>query len=264
MKVFKKSDVKSGMLLKARNGMYFTVVDAIVTFDDKVGLAVVSDANNKYFPLDNYNDDLIFTNNLGVPANIPEYDIVKVWGHTHPKFVMDNSTRDREQLWVRPEPDNNDKKWDEMTDEEKDAICENHDFCSGCPYEKECDADDEDEDEDVELSRDDYESKPKADEDDEKDVAAVLDELRDECKDNPIAAMFFEVFGDDLPDGHADYILGKTDKNPEREAPEHGKKSLAEQFYESDKEMANDGMSVIERDLALLAAMHIACSEHKD
>lgn len=142
--VFKKSDVKSGMLVKARNGMFFTVVDAMVTFDGEVGLAVVSNDSNKYFPLDNYNDDLIFTNNLGFPGNIPEYDIVKVWGHTYPKFAMDNNTRDRKELWVRPKPDDNAKKWDEMTDEEKDAICEKHDFCSGCPYEKECSAEGED------------------------------------------------------------------------------------------------------------------------
>lgn len=251
--VFKKSDVKSGMLLKARNGMYFTVVDALVTVDDEVGLAVVSDTNNKYFPLDNYNDDLIFTNNLGVPAHIPEYDIVKVWGHTYPRFAMDNNTRDRKELWVRPEP--NDKKWDEMTDEEKDAICAMNDFCEDCPYAEDCDADDED----------DCKPDPEDDdEDDEKDFAAVLDELRDECKDNPIAALFFEVFGDDLPDGHTDYILGKTDKNPKRKAPEHGKKSLAEALYESDKELAAKGVSVAERDIALLAAMYAACGNQKD
>lgn len=243
--VFKKSDVKSGMLVKAKNGMCFTVVDAMVTVDDEVGLAVVSDTNNKYFPLDNYNDDLIFTNNLGVPVPDPDLDIVEVWGHTYPKFAMDNDTYERAQLWSRPELD--DKKWGEITDEEKDAVCAKHDSCGECPYAKACDGDCEDEDED-----------------EEKDVAAVLDELRDECKDNPIAALFFEVFGDDLPDGYADYILGKTDKNPEREAPEHGKKSLAEALYESDKELANKGVSVVERDIALLAAMHSTCGDHKD
>lgn len=264
-KVFKKSGIKSGMLVKTRNGEYFTVVDAKVTVDDKVGLAVVSGSNsrNKYFPLDNYDDELIFAEDLGDPVRDPDYDVVEVWGHTYPKFVMDNDTYDRMLLWSRPE--NNGKKWDEMTDEEKDAICEKHDFCDGCPYEKECDADadgedeDEDEDEDVELSWDDYETKHKADEDDEEDVAALLDKCRNECKGDPLVAMIFEVLGDDLPEGHADYILGKTDKNPERD-----KKSLAEALYESDKELAAKGVSVVERDIALLAAMHSACGDHKD
>ena len=272
-KVFKKSDIKSGMLVKTRNGEYFTVVDAKVTVDDKVGLAVVSGSNsrNKYFPLDNYDDELIFAEDLGVPVRNPDYDVVEVWGHTYPKFAMDNDTYDRMLLWSRPE--NNGKKWDEMTDEEKDAICEKQAFCGGCPYEKECDADgedkdkdedeDEDEDEDIELSWDDYETKHKADVDEE-DVAALLDKFRNECKDDPLAEMIFEVLGDDLPEGYVDYILGKTDKNPERKAPVCGKKSLAEQLYENDKELANDGVSVTERDMALLAAMHIACGNHKD
>lgn len=261
-KVFKKSDVKSGMLLKTRNGMYFTVVDAMVTVDDKVGLAAVSGskARNIYFPLDDYDDDLIFTEDLGDHVRNPDFDIVEVWGHTYPKFAMDNDTYDRPKLWVRPQPDG--KKWDEMTDEEKDAACAKRDSCGECPYAKACDEENEDEDDD-EVPCDDCKPDPKADVE-EPDVAAALDDLRDECKDNPIAALFFEVFGDDLPDGHADYILGKTDKNPERKAPEHGKKSLAEQLYDSDKELANDGVSVMERDIALLAAMYAACGNQKD
>lgn len=257
MKVFKKSDIKSGMLVKTRNGEYFTVVNAKVTVDDKVGLAVVSGSNarNKYFPLDNYDDELIFAEDLGDPVRKPDYDVVEVWGHTYPKFAMDNDTYDRMLLWSRPEPNN--KKWDEMTDEEKDAICEKHDSCGECPYAKACDADGEGEDED------DCNPDPE-DEDDEEDVAALLDKCRNDCKDDPLVAMIFEVLGDDLPEGHADYILGKTDKNPERKAPEHGKKSLAEQLYENDKELANDGVSVAKRDMALLAAMHIACGNHKD
>lgn len=251
--VFKKSDVKSGMLVKARNGMYFTVVDAMVTVDDEVGLAVVSDANNTYFPLDNYNDDLIFTNNLGVVARKPEFDIVKVWGHTYPKFAMDNNTCDRTPLWSRPETDDNAKKWDEMTDEEKDAICEKHDFCSGCPYEKECDADGEED------------CKPDPTADVEAEVAKLLDELREERKDNPLAAMIFKALGGGLPEGYSDYVLGKTDKNPELAAPMGcGNKSLAEQLYEKDKELSDAGVSVLERDIALLTTMHSACGDHKE
>ena len=252
-KVFKKSDVKAGMLLKTRNGEYFTVVGAKVTVDDKVGLAVVSGSNarNKYFPLDNYDDDLIFAKDIGNPVRKPDYDVVEVWGHTYPKFAMDNDTYDRTLLWSRPE--NNGKKWDEMTDEEKDVVCGKYDSCYECPYKKACYGD----------YQDDCSPDPE-DEDDEEDVAALLDKCRNECKDDPLVAMIFEVLGDDLPEGYANYILGKTDKNPEREAPVCGKKSLAEQLYENDKELANDGVSVTERDMSLLAAMHIACGDHKD
>lgn len=261
-KVFKKSDVKSGMLVKTRNGMYFTVVDAMVTVDDEVGLAVVSgsNANNRYFPLDDYNDDLLFANDLGDDCRKHDYDIVEVWGHTYPKFAMDNSTYDRAPIWIRTEtdvPDPNAKKWDEMTDEEKDAVCEKHDSCGECSYEKECDADGEDEDED------DYKPKPKADED-EPDIATTLDELREMCKDDPLSTTIFEVLGRDLPKSHFDYILGKTDKNPEREAPVCGKKSLAEALYERDKKMAEDGVSVAERNIALLAAMYSSFEGRKD
>lgn len=264
-KVFKKSDLKSGMLVKVKNGTYFTVVDAFVTTDDDVGLAVVSgsNANKKYFPLDNYNDDLLFANDLGDDCRKPDYDIVEVWGHTYPKFAMDNSTYDRKPLWIRTESDDNDKKWDEMTAEEKDSICEKHAFCEDCPYEKECSGDCEKEPADDEVSRDDYEHKHKMGVD-EPDIATMLDELRGICEENAGLSIVFEVMADEFPKSHADYILGKTDKNPERKAPEHGKKSLAEQLYESDKEMANDGMSVAARDIALLAAIHAACVDSKD
>ena len=258
-KVNSVKDITSGMLVTLRNGNKMTVVTTTLYGNmDKccTGLALFAPKGSgyneaAYWPLSEYSDDFKCKSKLIARiVTIPELDIVQVWSCTCPCNAFATTTEDRELLWSDPTYDA--KTWDEFTEEEKDAECSKHEDCCDCPYNNNgCgDPDDEFEDE--------------SDEEPEDDLAALLDELREKCKDNTLAALIFKVLGDDLPDGHADYILGKTDKNPEHKAPQYGDKSLAEQLYENDKKLADAGVSVVERDIALLAAMHSACSDHKD
>ena len=273
-------DITSGMLVTLRNGDKMTVVTTTVYGDmDKCctdlslfGPGISKDGKDDYWPLSEYSDDFKCKHNLFfeladdddiadiMKVSIPELDIVQVWSCTCPSNAFANTTENRELLWS--DPTYKAKGWDELTEEEKNAECSKHEDCRNCPYDnKGCDDpdnmpfdwDDEDEPEDEE-------------DEDEKDVAKLLDEIREECKDNPLAKLIFEALGNDLPEGHVDYVLGKTDKNPERKeagAPKYNDKSLAEQLYENDKKLADEGVSVIQRDIALLAAMHAACGDHK-
>ena len=271
-KVNSVKDITSGMLVTLRNGQKMTVVTTTVYGNmDKccTGLSLFApgtseDGSDDYLPLSEYSDDfkckpntlsaLIFDKSWDITiVSIPEYDIVQVWSCTYPSNAFANTTEGRELLWSDPSYEA--KGWDELTDEEKDAECGKYEDCRDCPYDnKGCDdpydePDDEPEDEPKKGAA---------------DVAVLLDELRKECKDDPLGSLVFKVFGGGLPDEYSDYVLGKSDKNPAREATECGDKSLAEQLYENDKKLADAGVSVVERDIALLAAMHSACSDHKD
>lgn len=277
-KINSVKDITSGMLVTLRNGDKMTVVTTTIYGNmDKccTGLslfapAVGEDGEDEYWPLSEYDSEFECKHKLfggffdedddddAMKVHIPELDIVQVWGCTYPKLAFANTTEDRELLWS--DPSYKAKTWDELTEEEKDAECSKHEDCHDCPYDnKGCD--------DIDYKHyepcGDCKPDPTA-EPEEPDVAGLLDEIREECKDNPLAAMIFEALGDDLPEGHADYILGKTDKNPERKVPAYGNKSLAEQLYEQDKKLAENGLSIVERDLALLAAMHAACGDKKD
>lgn len=195
-KVFKKADVKAGMLLKTANGDCYTVIPSLVTVHDDVGLALVEGAKHsaRYFPLDNYNDDLIYTNNIGSEARNTNLDVIEVWGYTYPMHAMDNDTRNRELLWKRCEPEG--KNWDEMSDEEKDAICEKYDFCEGCPHEKGCDGDIEDD----RLFH---------------DYLNILEDVREavaNLNNDGIRRMFENMTKRGIiPQHESDYILGKRD-----------------------------------------------------
>ena len=267
-KVNSVKDITLGMLVTLRNGQKMTVVTtAVYSNMDKccTGLALFApgageDGDDSYWPLSEYRGDFkckVATlpalidgeiwDALHVP--IPEYDIVQVWSCTCPRNAFANTTEDRELLWS--DPSYKAKDWDELTEEEKDAECGKHDDCRDCPYDnKGCDDPD-----------DEAEEEPKKE---EPDVASLLDELRKECKDNPLGGLFFKLLGDDLPDDYVDYVLGKSDKNPARKAPQCGDMSLAEKLYENDKELAADGVSIVERDIALLAAMRSALGGHKE
>lgn len=267
-KVNSVKDITSGMLVTLRNGEKMTVVTTTIygnmgkccTGLSLLGPAVGEEGTDDYWPLSEYSDDfkckphtlpeLIDGETWDVlRVSVPEYDIVQVWSCTYPKNAFANTTEDRELLWS--DPSYKAKGWDELTEEEKNAECGKHEDCHDCPYDnKGCDDPDEE-----------PEEEPKKE---ETDVAFLLDELRKECKDDPLGSMVFKVFGGDLPDEYIDYVLGKSDKNPARKATKQGDKSLAEQLYEKDKELADAGVGVIERDIALLAAMRSACGDHKD
>lgn len=195
-KVFKKADVKAGMLLKTANGDCYTVIPCFVTVHDEVGLALVEGAKHsaRYFPLDNYNDDLLYTNDLGIEVRNSDYDAVEVWGHTYPMHAMDNDTRNRKLLWKRCEPDG--KNWDEMSDQEKDIECDKYDSCEDCPHEKGCDGDIED------NNRFHYYLNLL------KDVREVVADLNNDG----IRHMFENMTKHGLiPQHESDYILGKRD-----------------------------------------------------
>lgn len=263
-KVNSVKDITSGMLVTLRNGNKMTVVTTTVYGNmDKccTGLAlfgpgVGEDGTDDYWPLREYSDDFkckphtlpeLIDDEIWdvLRVSVPEYDIVQVWSCTCPSNAFANTTEDRELLWS--DPNYKAKTWDELTDEEKDAECGKYDDCRDCPYDNKGCNDPDDEPEKL-----------------HEEAAALLDELREECKDNPIATLIFKALGDDLPDGYAEYVLGKSDKNPARKATKQGDKSLAEQLYEKDKTLADAGVSVRERDIALLAAMHLACDDRKD
>ena len=276
-KVNSVKDITSGMLVTLRNGNKMTVVTTTLYSEmDKCCTALSlfapgtsEDGSDDYWPLSEYSDDFKCKHSM-LPASIddeiwdapyislPKYDIVQVWSCTCPCNAFANTTEYRVLLWS--DPNYEAKTWDELTEEEKDAECSKHENCCDCPYNNNGCGDPEDEFE--EEPDDEFEEE--SEEEPEDDLAALLDKVREECKDNPLATLIFKVLGDDLPDGHAEYVLGKTDKNPERKAPQYGDKSLAEKLYENDKKLADAGVSVVERDIALLAAMHAACNDHKD
>lgn len=100
MEKFDLSQIKAGYLLvveRTKTGEKFnmTVVDA--DLGAMCGLACCSPgvASRHYWPLCRFD------------ANTLSYwgdDIVAVYGLTHPKFLLDNSTEHRELLWERKEP----------------------------------------------------------------------------------------------------------------------------------------------------------------
>lgn len=285
-KINSVKDITSGMLVTLRNGSKMTVVtttlygnmDKCCTGLSLFGPGADRDGEDMYWPLSEYDSEFkcqhSFLNGIFEEYDIsdalklpfPELDIVQVWSCTCPSNAFANTTEDRELLWS--DPSYTPKGWDELTEEEKHAECDKHDDCHDCPYDnKGCNDFDFDADPDDEPCGD-CKPDPTADvgepeAEDADDVANLLDKLREECKDNPLGTMIFKALGGDLPEAHSDYILGKTDKNPERKSAVGGNKSLAEQLYEKDKELAAEGVSVLERDIALLTAMRSACGDEK-
>ena len=267
-KINSVKDITSGMLVTLRNGEKMTVVTTNVYGDvDKyrTGLALFApggseDGTDDYWPLSEYSDDFkcectTFTWSIdgvlceGMNASFHDCDIVQVWSCTCPKNAFANTTEDRELLWS--DPSYKPKGWDELTDEEKDAECSKHLDCRDCPYDnKGCDDPDDEPEEEHEKR--------------ETDIASLLDEVREVCKDNPLGGLILKLFDGDLPDEYVDYVLGESDKNPARKAHQYGDKSLAEQLYDQDKKLAAEGVSVVERDIALLAAMRSVCSDRKE
>lgn len=268
-KINSVKDITSGMLVTLRNGTKMTVVTTTLYGNmDKccTGLSLFAPANgedgdDEYWPMSEYSDDFKCKHNGlswlfggddipdAMKVCLPDLDIVQVWSCTCPSHAFANTTEYRVLLWS--DPSYKADAWDELTDEEKDAERRKCDDCRDCPYDNNGCGDPEDEPEDEPEKR-------------ETDLSTLLDELREECKDNPISGTIFKLFGSDLPKEYVDYVLGKSNKNPARKAPQYGDKSLAEQLYENDKELAADGVSVVERDIALLAAMRSAFGDRKE
>lgn len=106
--IFKKDDIKAGYLLRVKdieNGDEFnmTVVPAsayepgplTLLFGVKSradGALAVCDPGKHWWPVNEFDDDLV--------AN-DEYKVQAVYGRTDPKFLLGNSTEERELLWER-------------------------------------------------------------------------------------------------------------------------------------------------------------------
>lgn len=96
----KVSEIKCGYLLKLRNG---NLVGVYETADR--GLCVSS--KKDYFPIDCLNEEtLLYTNgSIFGGEEYPDYDVMEVWGRTHPRGAWKFETEDRELLWKRGEGD---------------------------------------------------------------------------------------------------------------------------------------------------------------
>lgn len=91
----KVSEIKSGYLLKLRCGHYVGVYE---TRDS--GLSVSGECD--WFPLDCLNEDTLEYKGALFFKN-ERYDVMEVWGRTHPRGACDLETEDRELLWERKE-----------------------------------------------------------------------------------------------------------------------------------------------------------------
>jgi hypothetical protein len=100
---FKKSDLKTGMIVEMRDGSKFTVMLDTVAIDKDVLIGVENDYD--WERLSNYTDDLINTN-----CSHGDCDIVKVYQPSHCySFVASNKlnanyrVNDNELIWERKE-----------------------------------------------------------------------------------------------------------------------------------------------------------------
>lgn len=231
-KNFTLNDLDAGMLVKLRNGNFFTVMKGVVNSDGLVGLFLVgpeesgrflNGLNTDYYPIySNYNDDLTAKN---VPEMRKDEAIDEVWGYTCPIRALCNSTTDRELVWKRE--------------------------VEGCAEQSENEVGDE------------KTSEPKKEE-----MASAIYEVREAYKNlpNDFAKLIIDVMLEDLPKEHVAYIKGETDVNPftdssEEEDTSSAKKSLADLLSEADTKMTKDGFSVEERNSALVAAVVAAIAE---
>ena len=95
----KVSEIKSGYLLKLRCGNYVGVYET-----DDCGISVSGE--DDWFPLKCLEDDTLNYVGSGIlfddePFN--QYDIMEVWGRTHPRGACQFDTEDRGLLWERKE-----------------------------------------------------------------------------------------------------------------------------------------------------------------
>lgn len=255
-KINSLKDIESGMMVTLRNGKNMTVVTCKKFWgaEGETSLALYCNKGDygepEYCPLAVFNDD--FTYNLD--QNCDDHDIVRVWGQTTPSHAFDNTSEGRDVLWSVGLPSGSSKKWSSMTEDEKDAVCDKYEDCKDCPYNLD------------ELSCGDPDEEEAADDDteDTDDEAALLDEVKKAYENNPIASTLIDIFKDELPPEHVAYICGETEVNPVKAAKEEkvaadDEMSLAEKLYREDERLKAEGLSLRDRDLALMLAMHAAC-----
>lgn len=94
----KVSEIKSGYLLKLRCGNMVGVY-----FTDDCGLSASGEED--WFPVKCLEDDTLhyIYGGLFNDERFEEYDIMEVWGRTHPRGACQFDTEDRELLWKREE-----------------------------------------------------------------------------------------------------------------------------------------------------------------
>ncbi len=94
----KVSEIKSGYLLKLRCGNMVGVY-----WTDESGLSV--SGKDDWFPVKCLEDDTLNYVYGGLFRDEPfaDYDVMEVWGRTHPRGACQFDTEDRELLWKREE-----------------------------------------------------------------------------------------------------------------------------------------------------------------
>lgn len=83
---FKKSDLKTGMIVEFRNGNRYTVMlNTVNTADKAVDVLISAENSLSWMPLHDYNDDLRchFEDDRGNIQEDDDYDIVKVYEPRH-------------------------------------------------------------------------------------------------------------------------------------------------------------------------------------
>jgi hypothetical protein len=105
---FKKSDLKTGMVVECRNGNRYTVMlDTVMTVDDAKDIIINVENNYGWNDLNDYTDDLRCICNNG---NYEEFDIMKVYQPSHCYSFVASSRLNKEYrvkdsmlIWERKE-----------------------------------------------------------------------------------------------------------------------------------------------------------------
>lgn len=95
--IFKKADIKAGYLLRVKDDDGDEYNMTVVPCDGLTSILAVCSPEKSWWPLGSFNDALEYCDSK----------VVAVYGCTAPKFLLDNSTEDRQLLWKRktePEP----------------------------------------------------------------------------------------------------------------------------------------------------------------
>lgn len=99
--IFKLEDIKAGYLIEVqieglKDHVFMTVLPCNTDLRGETLACVCPD--NQWWPMDEWDHNLMLRKQYMLPASI-----VKVYGCTHPKFMLDNETIKRALLWERKE-----------------------------------------------------------------------------------------------------------------------------------------------------------------
>lgn len=110
---FKKSDLKTGMIVECRNGDKYTVMlDTVMTYDSSNDILINVEKNGEWTCLGHYTNDLkhSYINFLGNRSEYKEFDIVKVYLPSHCNSFVASSklnasycVTDKMLIWERKE-----------------------------------------------------------------------------------------------------------------------------------------------------------------